>query len=401
MAADVIAAAGHAVTIFDRMPSPGRKLLMAGRGGLNLTHSEDLERLLSRYGEGREWLDAAVRAFPPAATVAFARALGEETFVGSSGRVFPTAMKSSPLLRAWLARLGGLGVKMRLRQRWTGVDGRTLHVTGDDGRNSAVEADAVVLALGGASWPRLGSDGAWTAILASWGVGLTPLAASNCGLLIDWTDHFRAKFAGHPLKRVALSAGGCRVRGEAVVTAAGLEGGAVYALTSALDQARGTGGPPPAQADVPVALHIDLRPDEPVDLLQQRLTADRRKASLATWLRKAIALSPVGIGLLHEATARHMPVEPGALARLIKAMPLQIAGRAGLDRAISTRGGIQRGEVDENFMLVRRPGVFVAGEMLDWTAPTGGYLLQACLATGHRAGQGVLAYLEHQDRSSG
>ena len=390
MAAEVLAEGGARVTLYDRMPSVGRKFLMAGRGGLNLTHSEDLERLLGRYGPATEHLRAAIEAFPPAALRAWSEALGQPTFVGSSGRVFPKAFKASPLLRAWLRRLGAAGVNLALRHRWVGWDARGGVLLDGPQGSVTVEADATVLALGGASWPRLGSDGAWVAPLARAGVAVAPLRPANCGFVAAWSDVFRDRFHGQPLKRIALSIGGAAVRGEAVVTQAGLEGGAVYALSAALRAA--------IDATGEAVVHVALRPDLTAADLMTRLAAPRARQSLSNFLRKTVKLSPVAIGLLHEATrsspGRLAAMDCAALAGLINAVPLRLTGTAPLATAISTAGGIAFDELDPSFMLRRRPGVFAAGEMLDWEAPTGGYLLQASFATGAAAGRGALQWLD-------
>jgi hypothetical protein len=381
MAAEVVAGAGVGVTVFDRMPSPGRKLLLAGRGGLNLTHSEDLARLLDRYGVARSRLEAAITALPPAALVAWCEGLGQPTFVGSSGRIFPRALKASPLLRAWLARLAALGVRFVPRHRWTGWDDAGVACFEAPDGAVRISPDATVLALGGASWPLLGSDGGWTTALAP--IAVTPLRPANCGFTVAWSAIFRSRFEGTPLKRIALSFGGASVRGEAMITADGIEGGAVYALSAPLRDAIEGGGP--------VVARLDLRPDLSLAAVAGRLDAPRRADSLATFLRKRAGLAPVAIGLVQEALHAGAPGE--ALADLIKALPLTLLAPRPIERAISTAGGVALDELDANFMLHRRPGVFAAGEMLDWEAPTGGYLLQGALATGAAAGRGVLAWL--------
>jgi uncharacterized flavoprotein (TIGR03862 family) len=389
MAGDALARGGAAVTIYDRMPSAGRKLLMAGRGGLNLTHSEASEPFLARYGDAAPSLRAAIEAFPPQALRAWAEELGQPTFVGSSGRVFPRAMKSSPLLRAWLRRLDAAGVRFAFRHRWTGWDGARLTFETPNGAK-AIEADATVLALGGASWPRLGSDGGWTAPLTQAGITVVSLKAANSGFLVNWSQHF-GKFAGAPLKRVALNFGARSVRGEAIITAAGLEGGAIYALSGPLRDAIERSGE--------AVLSIALRPAMPADELERRLSAPRAKQSLSTFLRKALSLSPAEIGLLQEAAHASgqglSTLTPAELAGFVNAIPVRLTGIAPIARAISTAGGIAFDELDARFMLRRRPGVFIAGEMLDWDAPTGGYLLQASFATGVAAGQGALAWLQN------
>lgn len=384
MAAEVLARAGVAVTVYDRMPSLGRKLLMAGLSGLNLTHAEPYEALVRRYGAAAPRLRQALDGFSPDALRAWADGLGQETFVGSSGRVFPRAWKASPLLRAWLARLDGLGIHVRLRHRWVGfgADGALLFETPDGAVEAA--ADATVLAFGGASWPRLGSDGAWRESVAALGIGSEPFRPANCGLRVAWSEPM-ARFAGEPLKRVALAFGATSLRGETVVTAAGLEGGAVYPLASAIREVLATTGS--------AVLHVDLRPDLPVELLASRLARRAPKQSASTFLRKAAGLAPVAIGLLREAAGPALPTEPGTLAALMKAVPVRIRGTDTLERAISSAGGLPLDALDDTFMLRDHPGVFAAGEMLDWDAPTGGYLLQACLATGAAAGRGAAAWL--------
>lgn len=394
MAADRISAAGHPVTLLERMPTPGRKLMMAGRGGLNLTHSEPIDRFLERYGPATAEMRTWLARFTPADLVRFAGSLGQETFVGSSGRIFPKVMKASPLLRAWLARLARQGVRISTRHTWTGLDDHG-RVTCRDatGEQLAIEAQAVVLALGGASWPKLGADGSWVPIVQSWGVDVEPLAPSNAGIRVAWTPVFRDRSAGHPLKRIAITCDGHTARGEAMITASGLEGGVVYALAPVL-RARLAGG---TQASI----SVDLRPDVDQAALAQRLVkAPRGKQSLANWLRKAANLAPEAINLMREAAHlsgdKVVPADPDRLAAGIKAVVLPVTGFTGLDRAISTAGGIRLAELDENLMLRRRPGIFACGEMLDWDAPTGGYLLQACLATGFEAGSGVVVWLEKQ-----
>jgi uncharacterized flavoprotein (TIGR03862 family) len=386
MAADILAQAGQRITIYERMPSVGRKFLLAGRGGLNLTHSEELDRFLTRYGAATPHLRGAIEAFPPAAVRAWCEALGQDTFVGSSGRVFPKSFKTSPLLRAWLRRLSDAGVEFKLRHRWTGWSERgDLLFDAPEGR-VAVQPDACVLALGGASWPRLGSDGGWVDILRQAGVAIAPLRPANCGFVVDWSEVFRERFQGQPLKRIELSFGSHSVRGEAILTRQGIEGGGIYALSAPLRDAIAATGE--------AVLHISLHPDVPATELQQRLEQPRRKQSLSNVLRKAASLSPPAIGLLHETAPKRLAdMTAGELAGLIKSAPVRLVAAAPLDRAISTAGGISFDELNSAFMLRRQPGVFVAGEMLDWEAPTGGYLLQASFATGVAAARGALAWL--------
>ncbi len=389
MAADMLSRAGADVTVYDAMPSAGRKFLMAGRGGLNLTHSEALPQFLARYREAKPHLAAAIEAFSPDAVRAWSEALGQPTFVGSSGRVFPQAFKASPLLRAWLRRLDSAGVRFAFRHRWAGWDdaGHLLFDAPDGQR--VIEARATVLALGGASWPRLGSDGKWMEFLAAKGVSISPLRPANSGFTVVWSDIFRDRFEGQPLKGVALSFGPHSVRGEAVVTRNGIEGGAIYALSAELREAMLRNGE--------ATLHIALRPDVELGDLAAKLSAPRGKQSFSNFLRKAANLTPVAIGLLQETAkdsgASLASMEPAKLAGLINAVPIHLAGVSSIAGAISTAGGISFDELDTDFMLRRRPGVFAAGEMLDWEAPTGGYLLQASFATGAAAGRGVLKWL--------
>lgn len=379
-AAEHLAKAGCAVTVYERMPSVGRKFLLAGRGGLNLTHAEGFEAFTARYGEAAAWLRPMLEAFPPSALVAWAEGLGQPTFVGSSGRVFPRALKASPLLRAWLARLADLGVTIRTRHEWRGwTNDGALRFRTPDGE-TAERPDVTMLALGGASWPRLGSDAAWT----DWLRDVSPFRPANMGFEVAWSPVMRG-FAGQPLKGVALTFGELTARGEAMVTAYGLEGGAVYALSAPLRDA--------IEADGSATVAFDLRPDMTAGALTARLSYGKPGQSLSNHLRKALKLSPVETNLLREAHGKDLPTGPGALAHAIKAAPIRLTGVQGLARAISSAGGVRRDAVDECLMLKARPGVFVAGEMLDWEAPTGGYLLQATFATGLAAAKGVLAFI--------
>ena len=389
MAAEVLAHGGASVTVYDAMPSAGRKFLMAGRGGLNLTHSEALPVFLTRYREAAPRLKAAIEAFPPSRLREWSDALGQPTFVGSSGRVFPQTFKASPLLRAWLRRLAAAGVRFALRHRWTGWDheDRLLFQTLDGPRT--IDASATVLALGGASWPRLGSDGSWLDLLAARSVRISPLRPANCGFAVAWSEVFRERFEGQPLKGVALNFGPHTVRAEAIVTRGGIEGGGIYALSAELREAIARSGE--------ATLHVALRRDLEAKDLITRLSAPRGKQSLANVLRKAAQLSPVAIGLLQEAAIasgrRLASLSPAELAHLINAVPIKLHGVAPIARAISTAGGIAFDELDADFMIRRLPGTFAAGEMLDWEAPTGGYLLQASFATGAAAGQGALKWM--------
>ncbi|WP_439572258.1 NAD(P)/FAD-dependent oxidoreductase [Phreatobacter sp.] len=380
-----LAEAGAAVTVFDHMASPARKLLLAGRGGLNLTHSEAREPFLARYGTARAALGPAIDAFPPSALRAFADELGETTFVGSSGRVFPTRFKASPLVRAWLGRLAAAGATLRMRHRFAGFgsDG-ALVMDGPDGRTT-VAADAVLLALGGASWPRMGSDGGWVALLEAAGIVVAPLVPSNMGVEIAWSAGFTDRFGGAPLKRITLACGGRSVAGEAMITTHGLEGSAVYGLSAAIRGALATGAA--------ASLVVDLKPDLPANTIAARLATARSGDSLSNTLKKRIGLAPQAVALLRESAGRDLPRDPEALAALVRGAPLALKGVRPLERAISTAGGIRFEAITPDFELLTRPGLFVAGEMLDWDAPTGGYLLQATFATAEAAARGMAVRL--------
>ena len=385
IAAEKLASAGLAVTVYERMPTLGRKFLMAGRGGLNLTHSEGQSSFLARYREAEDWIALHLGDFTPGDMKAWSEGLGQKTFVGSSGRIFPEAMKASPLLRAWRARLDELGVEFRLRHQWTGwdADGHISFITGN-GESVRDKADAVVLALGGASWPRLGSDAGWVSLLEDRGVDIKPFQVSNCGVNIDWSDVFKQRFAGTPLKNVALTLGDETVRGEAMITEYGLEGGAVYALSAALREA--------LKAGKPADLMIDLRPTQKQDSIAARLSKVKKGQSLTNTLKKAVKLTPAAISLMRE-SGQDIPREPDALAGQLKAVALQVNSQCGMEKAISSAGGIALNAIDENMMLNAIPGVFVAGEMLDWEAPTSGYLLQASFATGMATAYGIEDWL--------
>ena len=378
MAAETLANAGVRVTVHDRMPSMGRKLLMAGRGGLNLTHAEDLAAFLPRYREAALWLEPAIRAFPPAAAMAWAEGLGQTLFTGTSGRVFPRVMKASPLLRAWLGRLDGLGVRFHPRWRWIGWDDTGAPLFETPNGTEATPADVTILALGGASWPRLGSDGGWAGLLPD---RTAPFQPANCGFTVAWSEQLRQRMAGHPLKRLVARFGDRAVPGEAVITAQGIEGGVIYALSAELRDA--------ISRDGAATLRLDLRPDLDAAAVRVRLSAPRRGQSLSGFLRKQVGLSPEAIALIQEV----LHGAGGNPADLVKDLPLRLLAPAPIERAISSAGGLRRDALDDRLMLRDRPGVFAAGEMLDWEAPTGGYLLQACLATGVAAAEGALDWL--------
>ncbi len=393
IAAERLAAAGVAVTVHDRMPSVARKLLLAGHGGLNITHSEERDRFLTRYGVSAPRLAPMLAAFGPDDLRRWCAELGEPTFVGSSGRVFPQSFRAIPLVRAWLARLASLGVRIETRQRWTGwTDGGSVHFVGADGADVEIRPDVVVLALGGASWPRLGSDGGWVELLTGRGVTVSPLQPANVGVRVGWTELFADRFAGTPLKHVRLrvrGAAGASSAGDAMVTATGLEGGPIYAVGAATREV--------LDADARCVLEVDLRPDITAVQLADRLSRRRPRDSASSWLRRTIGLDAVSTALLWEATAGALPHDPAAAAALVKAVPVVVTGAMPIDRAISTAGGVAWSEVDDSLMLRRLPGTFVAGEMLDWEAPTGGYLLQGCFSTGVAAAHGALLWLGASD----
>jgi uncharacterized flavoprotein (TIGR03862 family) len=374
MAAEELARAGRRVVVAEGKPSVGRKFLMAGKSGLNLTKDESVEAALAAYADAAGPLAPMLRAFGPAAVQAWARELGQEVFTGSSGRVFPVAMKASPLLRAWLGRLSGLGVEIRARHRWIGWEDGGFVFEMPGGR--VVERPAVaVLALGGATWARLGSDAAWVPWLEARDVEVAPFAGANVGVRVAWSPQMARHF-GAPVKGVELTAGDRRVRAEFVVSARGLEGGGVYAVSGAVREG--------------AALVIDLAPDRSAAALAERLAGPRGKESVGNWLRKRLGLDPVKLALLME-FGRPLP-EGAVLAALVKALPVRHDGMRPMDEAISTAGGVRWDTVDQGLMLTAMPGVFVAGEMLDWEAPTGGYLLTACLATGRWAGQAAAGW---------
>lgn len=390
IAAETLAAEGIAVTLYERKPSPARKFLLAGRGGLNLTHSEDRARFLARYRQAEPFLTPMIDNFNASDLTRWCEGLGQPVFTGSSGRVFPKSFKSTPLLRAWLARLEQLGVNFRFNYHWTGWENNDLRfMTGDHEPVIAVH-DAVLLALGGASWPRLGSDGSWAPILSARNIAVAPLKPANCGFTAGWSEHFRKRFAGEPIKPVRASCGrnGETCQGEIMVTETGLEGGAIYALSAPLrDEITATGS---------ATVRLDLRPDMAEGRIAEWLSRSRGRDSLTNHLRKSLSLSPAAIGLLREAFGTSLnEMAMSDLAKAIKSLPLQLSSPAPIERAISSAGGIALREISDGLMLKKLPGVFVAGEMLDWEAPTGGYLLQACFSTGVTAANNMLEWLSN------
>ena len=391
MAAEAAVAGGARVDLYDAMASVGRKFLLAGKGGLNLTHSEPLATFLTRYGARRAPIEPLVTAFGPDALRAWAREHGIETFVGTSGRVFPSDLKAAPLLRAWLRRLRHDGVTFHMRHRWNGWDeGEALCFATPAGIRS-VRADAVVLALGGGSWPQLGSDGAWVRALAGRNVQIEPLRPANCGFDVEWTDHFRTRFAGHPVKPVVVSVTNAdgtesRQQGEFVITQTGIEGGVIYVMSAGLRDA--------ILAKGSAVIRLDLAPDRNLPRLIADLSRPRGSRSLASHLQRRIHLEGVKAGLLRECLPKQDFADPARLAAGIKAFPLRLVAPRPLEEAISTAGGITFEALDDRLMLRALPGVFCAGEMLDWEAPTGGYLLTACFASGRAAGVGAVAWLK-------
>ena len=393
MAAEAALEGGAKIDIFDAMPSVGRKFLLAGKGGLNLTHAEPLEPFLARFGACRDRIAPLLADFGPEALRAWARALGVQTFTGSSGRVFPTGMKAAPLLRAWLHRLRAAGVTIHVRHRWNGWGGDGALRFSTPRGERALHADAVVLALGGGSWPQLGSDGAWAPLLAARGVAVAPLLPSNCGFDTGWSEHFRARFAGTPVKTVVASFSDrqgrtFRVEGEFIVTETGIEGGLVYALSAPLrDEIAAAGA---------ATLHLDLAPGRDAARLLEELAHPRGRRSLSSHIQSRTGLKGVKMGLLRELVPAAEFADSARLAAAIKALPLKLVAARPLAEAISSAGGVAFEALDERLMLRALPGVFCAGEMLDWEAPTGGYLLTACFATGRAAGTGALSWLEQE-----
>jgi uncharacterized flavoprotein (TIGR03862 family) len=385
MAAEVLAQRGLRVDVYDAMPSAGRKFLMAGKGGMNITHAEPYADFLTRYGVRREQLEPLLNAFTPTDLREWIHSLGVDTFVGSSGRVFPTDMKAAPLLRAWLHRLRENGVQFHTRHRWCGwgEDGALRFATPEG--EVGVSADATVLALGGGSWPQLGSDGSWVPLLAQRGIDIAALRPSNCGFDIAWSAHFRERFVGEPLKSVAATFGDVRKQGECVITSTGIEGGLIYSLSAALRDKIECGGS--------ATLHLDLLPDWSAQRVHDEVHHPRGSRSLGSHLQSRLGLKGVKANLLREVLGAESYADPARLAAAIKSLPLKLIAPRPLSEAISSAGGVKFAMLDEHLMLRHLPGVFCAGEMLDWEAPTGGYLLSTCFASGRAAGNGVAQWL--------
>ncbi len=390
MAAEVLAAAGVRVDLYDAMPSVGRKFLLAGIGGLNITHGEDYELFCSRYGDRRAHLQPLLDRFPPAALRDWAHGLGIETFVGSSGRVFPTQMKAAPLLRAWLHRLREAGVRFHARHRWLGWDDDGAVRLSRPGDPLSIRPAATVLALGGASWPKLGSDGAWVPLLRQRGVGVAPLQSANCGFDVPWSEHLRRRFAGAPVKSVALTFTDvhgrteCR-QGEMSISEHGVEGGLIYAFSRPLRDCLNARGS--------ATFHLDLLPAWSAGRVLAEVGHPRGSRSLSSHLRSRLGIGGVKSALLHEMLGKEQLADCAVLAGALKSLPITVQAARPIEEAISSAGGVRFDGLDERLMLKTLPGVFVAGEMLDWEAPTGGYLLTACFASGVRAAEGVLDWL--------
>lgn len=385
MAAEHLAGKGHAVTVYDAMPTVGRKFLLAGKSGLNITHAEDYARFVTRYGAANDRLRPILDLMTPEAIRVWAADLGTETFVGSSGRVFPKVMKASPLLRAWLKRLEAMGVTILTRHRWIGFDGDAMLFETPEGQKH-VTADATLLALGGASWPKLGSDAAWVPLLETGGVDITPLRPANCGFDCDFSESFDTRFSGQPVKSVKATSTAGITQGEFVISKGGIEGSLIYAHSASLRDALDREGH--------AELILDLTPGRTEEKLVADLARQDRKASFSTRLKKAANLDGVKIALIREVTPEAKRLDLTELAKCIKALPLAVKRPRPIAEAISTAGGVSLNAIDAHFMLTSRPGTFVAGEMLDWEAPTGGYLLTACFATGIAAADGINRWLE-------
>jgi uncharacterized flavoprotein (TIGR03862 family) len=388
MTAEIICQRGVKVDVYDSMSSLGRKFLMAGKSGLNITHAEPFERFVSRYGNRQQQIEPMLRRFGPSELRQWVHGLGIETFVGTSGRVFPVGMKASPLLRAWLKRLADSGVTFHLRHKWRGwTHDNALRFESPEGEKTT-NSDAVVLALGGGSWSRLGSDGAWVPWLEQAGAGVAPLQPSNCGFDVDWSPHFRERFDGHPVKSVVLSFGEFHQQGEFIITKEGVEGGLIYAASALLRDE--------IAAEGRAVMTLDLAPDRSIEWLVRRLSKPRGSRTMAAHLDKAVNIKSVKAGLLREFLSKDDFANVERLAYFIKNLSVPLLRPRPLDEAISSAGGVTFESLDEHLMLRSMPGVFCAGEMLDWEAPTGGYLLTACFASGYAAGNGVLEWLESQ-----
>ena len=386
MSAQIIASAGHQVKIYDAMPNFGRKFLLAGRGGLNLTHSQSFEKFVKNYFENQDWLEPCIKEFDANDLQKWCHELGQETFIGSSGRIFPKSMKTSPLLRSWLRKLDNLGVKFFPNHQWLGFDNQDLIFKNRENNLIHEKSDATLLALGGASWPQLGSNGKWVDILSNYDVKIAKLEPANCGFMVNWSDYFKQKFAGTPLKSIAITHNNITHKGEFIITKNGIEGNAVYALSSYLRET--------IKKDGKAILYLDLRPEMSLENLEKKLAIQNKK-SFSNYLQKAgfanytnsLLRELIGLDKINNANSHD-------LANYLKNLPITLIATSDINRAISSAGGIKKESFDDNFMLKNLAGVFAVGEMLDWEAPTGGYLLQACFSTAVRASKGVLKFLE-------
>ena len=386
MSAQIIASAGHQVKIYDAMPNFGRKFLLAGRGGLNLTHSQSFEKFVKNYFENQDWLEPCIKEFDANDLQKWCHELGQETFIGSSGRIFPKSMKTSPLLRSWLRKLDNLGVKFFPNHQWLGFDNQDLIFKNRENNLIHEKSDATLLALGGASWPQLGSNGKWVDILTNYDIKIAKLEPANCGFMVNWSDYFKQKFAGTPLKSIAVTHNNITHKGEFIITKNGIEGNAVYALSSYLRET--------IKKDGKAILYLDLRPEMSLENLEKKLAIQNKK-SFSNYLQKAgfanytnsLLRELIGLDKINNANSHE-------LANYLKNLPITLIATSDINRAISSAGGIKKESFDDNFMLKNLAGVFAVGEMLDWEAPTGGYLLQACFSTAVRASKGVLKFLE-------
>ena len=386
MSAQIIASAGHQVKIYDAMPNFGRKFLLAGRGGLNLTHSQSFEKFVKNYFENQDWLEPCIKEFDANDLQKWCHELGQETFIGSSGRIFPKSMKTSPLLRSWLRKLDNLGVKFFPNHQWLGFDNQDLIFKNRENNLIHEKSDATLLALGGASWPQLGSNGKWVDILTNYDIKIAKLEPANCGFMVNWSDYFKQKFAGTPLKSIAVTHNNITHKGEFIITKNGIEGNAVYALSSYLRET--------IKKDGKAILYLDLRPEMSLENLEKKLAIQNKK-SFSNYLQKAgfanytnsLLRELIGLDKINNANSHD-------LANYLKNLPITLIATSDINRAISSAGGIKKESFDDNFMLKNLAGVFAVGEMLDWEAPTGGYLLQACFSTAIRASKGVLKFLE-------
>lgn len=393
IAAETLSLAGVQVNLYDAMPTVGRKFLMAGKGGMNITHSEPLENFINRYGARKDQISPLLHVFGPEALCEWIHGLGIKTFTGSSGRIFPTDMKAAPLLRAWLHRLREGGVKFHMRHRWLGWNNENSLLFATPHGEHSIQADAVLLALGGGSWARLGSDGAWVSLLEKRGISVAALKPANCGFDAHWSDHFKSRFAGEPIKSISLSFTDVtdiehQRQGEFMITANGVEGSLIYAFSASLRDRISTAGD--------VTVYLDLLPNRDLQTIENEIRHPRGSKSMSSHLQSRLGIKGAKAGLLRECVSKQDFSDPLKLSVAIKKLPITLAAARPIDEAISSAGGVVFDALDEHLMIRHLPGVFCAGEMLDWEAPTGGYLLTACFASGRAAGQGILNWLKHR-----